>query len=344
MCFKKIFVLTAVALLCSCGGSSSKKPGIQALSSSEIKEAEQKANEGDPLAQLLMGRHKLYGLEEGKLGANPDLKRAFSYLNESAKNGNPEAMLLISRCYFDGAGTKRDEKMCARWLDEAISHGAPTIAKTRLAYFLLFKDKRNEALEVLKQAAAEGEPRAQDDIGRMQEGKYFMFRMAGNYSEAFNTYTTAANAGYAGAQSHLSEMYEKGRGTARDAQLAYDWSLKSIRSGDPFLISNHAFVERRHARETKSEKDQIQAYAYHLALLKLMERKLVKGEADDINSLKTVEIPMIKEAMSSSQVAAAENEQEKLYLELSNSITGPERFLREVESNFILTGTLPQEY
>jgi TPR repeat protein len=344
MQFRYVLSILAAIFLCACGNKEEKKPGIRALSSVEISETEKQARQGDPLAQLLIGRHYLYGLEEGRLGKKADLERAFSYLSDSAKNGNPEAMLLVSRCYFDGTGTKDDVKMSAQWLDQAINNGAP-LAKTRGAYFLITRNK-SESLKILKEAAAEGETEAQVALAHIYQGEDSAYPMAGNYGESFKLLTSAAEAGNASAQRELANMYSRGKGTSRDMKLAYEWSKKSTSSGDDWCIISHAYFTKTYAQETKTEKDLVHTYAYHLALIKILERKLVKdvsqSNPEAIQTIKETSLALLKLKMTPTQITQAESEQEKIFAELETAILAPDRFLRNTETNFILTGKLPK--
>ena len=73
-----------------------------------------KAQEGDALAQLEIGKCFLYGT-----GVDRDYKYALKFLTQSADGGNKKAMELIGDCYGNGWGVPVSYKTALLWYEKA---------------------------------------------------------------------------------------------------------------------------------------------------------------------------------------------------------------------------------
>ena len=345
MQFRHILSILAAIFLCACGNKEEeKKPGIQALSAAELTETKARADKGDAVAQLTMGRHHIYGLDENNLGKRDERfgkERAFRYLNDSAQNGTPEAMLLLSRLYRDGYGTDQDDRLWESWLVSAVKAKAPH-ANLCYYYFLRIKNRPKHA-ETLEAAMLEGDAEAQYLFSEIYSGKG-EYKIAGNYAKAFEFALSAAKQGHAGAQYTVAGMYEKGQGVPRDIKIAIDWARKSALQGDYLKILNYGNVLQSYAVETKDPKALVNAYALWIAEQRLLKRKLIQDDSDtpDFSTVRDVKMPRLKALMTIDQCAEAERVSETTYFELENGIRGKDRFLRDAEFNFLLTGKLPK--
>ena len=345
MQFRHILSILAAIFLSACGNKEEEKPRtIKALSAAEISENKAKADKGDAEAQLTMGRHLIYGLDENNLGKRDERsgkERAFRYLNDSAQNGNAAAMLLLSRLYRDGYGTEQDDKLWESWLVSAVKAKAEH-ANLCYYYFLRIKNRPNHA-ETLEAAMLEGDPEAQYLFSGIYSGNG-EYKMAGNYAKAFEFALSAANQGHAEAQHKVARMYEKGQGVTRDMKLACEWARKSALQGDALNITFYASALQTYAEESKDPKVLVEAYALRIAEQRLIKRKLIQNETDtpDFSIERDIKMPKLKALMTADQCSQAERLSENTYWELENGIRGKERFLRDAESTFLLTGKLPK--
>ena len=76
------------------------------------------------------------------------------------------------------------------------------------------------AWKELKPLAEQGNPKAQQRVGTMQEKGYGALQ---DFSEAVKWYTLSAKGGYFVGQYRLAEMYEKGLGVTQSNLLAHAW-------------------------------------------------------------------------------------------------------------------------
>lgn len=342
MQFRHILTILAAVFLSACGNKEEEKQStLKALSAAELSEIKASADKGDAAAQLTMGRHYIYGLDENNLGKRDERSgkdKAFRYLSESAQNGNPEAMLLLSRLYRDGFGTNQDDKLWESWLVSAVKAKAPH-ANLCYYYFLRINDRPNHAA-TLEAAMIEGDAEAQYLFSQIYSGKG-EYKIAGNYPKAFEFAVSAAKQGHANAQGAVSRMYEKGQGVPRDLKLATEWARKSALQGDPLSIIHYAFVLQAYAEETKDPKALVDAYALWIAEQRLIKRKVIQLD-DDATDFASFKMPRLQKLLSTDQLAESERVSETTYLELENGIRGKDRFLRDAELNFLLAGKLPK--
>jgi TPR repeat protein len=111
--------------------------------------------------------------------------------------------------------------------DSAAEPAAHAVFKTGVA---AFKSENYEtALGAFRAAAADGDVRAQYNLGIMFDNGYGVQQ---NYTEAADWYRVAAEAGYADAQYNLGAMYGYGHGVPRDHAKAERWYRAAAEQGD----------------------------------------------------------------------------------------------------------------
>ena len=84
------------------------------------------------------------------------------------------------------------------------------------------------AERALRKDAGKGDARAQNNLGYLYEHGLGVVE---SYSDAFNWYKRAAEAGLPEAQYNLGTLYHHGRGIARNHDLAYKWFSLAAAAG-----------------------------------------------------------------------------------------------------------------
>ena len=161
-------------------------------------------------------------------------KEAFPLVKEAAENGNPRAMYIMARYYYDGYETVTiNEKERNNWYEKAYSY-KETLSMYGYAAWCLENDseKQNTLYEQLfndvKKLADKNDTFAQGIIGWMYDcGK----GVIQDYAEAVKWYRKAAEGGYVHAQCNLGYMYENGYGIEQDKSKAVEWYRKSAEQG-----------------------------------------------------------------------------------------------------------------
>lgn len=97
----------------------------------------------------------------------------------------------------------------------------------------------SKALALLKPLAEQGNPRAQNGLGRIYD---LGMGVPQNPSEASKWYRKAAEQGYMLAQSFLASMYATGKGVSKDSAEAAKWYRKASKKGDVFSQYNLALM------------------------------------------------------------------------------------------------------
>lgn len=219
------------------------KPSVERL--------EKMAKEGNPNAQLALG--KIYF--EGLVNKKPDHKKAFKLFMAAAVQDSPQAMFNVGLCYDGGFGVNKNLLEAMRWYHKAADAGVPeaqinaaiaaeqrgdyqtamkylrlraaqgdTPAMYKVAIFLLngLGEPTNpaEAVSYLLEASRRGNSRAQVRLADCYQQGLGIER---NYAEMFNWLTLAAQDGDPEAQTKLGYCYQKGYGTKPNADLAFSW-------------------------------------------------------------------------------------------------------------------------
>lgn len=179
-----------------------------------------------------------------------------------AKDGNPIAQYNLGMCYYNGDGTKENEKEAIKWLHKAAEQDVPE-AMFQLGYILIDNYEFAEGIEWLTKAADQEDADAQYHLGMCyymgvkglksskvksvklftqaaKQGQVDAQLMLGNYyyqekedyDEAVKWYRMAAEQGNAEAQYAMGECWFNGKGLKKDKHEAYRWYLKAAEQGN----------------------------------------------------------------------------------------------------------------
>jgi TPR repeat protein len=134
---------------------------------------------------------------------------AFVLWKKAAERGNqPEAMYQLGMLYANGEGVKQDITIAEEWLKKALAKNVKW-AKEPLDQITKYKSSGQEELNTAKNAYDKGD-----------------------YINAINQYTIAAERGNAEAMVNLGVMFFKGQGTAIQKSKAIDWWKQAAAKGN----------------------------------------------------------------------------------------------------------------
>ena len=183
-----------------------------------------------------------------------DLER----LQKDAKQNDVDAQILLGKCYYEGAGVRRDRPMAEYWFQKAIDHGSRE-AEFRLAVLdASYHPKKAE--KVFRKYAEDGDMDAQFCLGLLldyttnsgfesfqwyqkaaDQGDTRAMRSLGMYharrerlETAAEWFRQAAELGDFAAQRNLGYLYLKGEGVEKDKAEARKWLEKAAAQGDSY--------------------------------------------------------------------------------------------------------------
>ena len=191
------------------------------------------ANNGDPQAQLRLGKRYLNGNAVPK-----DSKEAVKWFRKAAEHGLAEAQLALADCLYDGIGTETNHATAVEWFRKAAEQGSVR-AQYNLGgcYYSGRGVEQNyaKAVEWCRKAAEQGYARAQYNLG----GCYYSGRgVEQNYAKAVEWYRKAAEQGDADAQNSLGSCYDSGKGVKQDYSKAVEWYRKAAEQGHATAQNN----------------------------------------------------------------------------------------------------------
>ncbi len=226
-----------------------------------LKQVEQEAEKGNPMAQHYLGYcymegHNIardtetganwyqraltngylpsannlgFAYQRGLLGSN-DLNRAIYYYTYASDRGLDQAQFDLGVLYRDGKGVQRDpvEAMRLFRLASVQGHLAATVEIGRLYRFGQgVATNLSEAEELFQKAADRGSSLGQLNLGLLYED-------GGRQGEALQFYQRAANQGQTDAMTKLYCCYWDGIGVVPDHAKAMQWLTKAAESGNPW--------------------------------------------------------------------------------------------------------------
>ncbi len=212
-----------VALVSTRGDASAKEELDRMYKDQEaVKWFRQAGEEGDDLAQLMLGRMFGSGLE-----VPVDRREALKWYRMAANQGNTTAQNNLGAMYNGGVGVAKDQAEAVKWFKKAAEQGN-ALAQCNLGRMYangsgVAKDY-DEAVKWYKKAVEQGNVEAQRNLGWMyREG----LGVPKDYTEALKWYKKAVEQGNALAQNGLGWMYERGLGVSKDEAEAAKWYRKS---------------------------------------------------------------------------------------------------------------------
>lgn len=223
----------------------------------------ERAREGDPAAQTVIGTayligaaverdpaeaaswyrktagqypwaaHNLGWMYHSGTGVPQDDGQAFRWYNLEARSGTLSSIYELGVARILGRGTEKRLAEGLRHLERA-AQGGDHNAMEYLGTLLLFgkegvAPEPAEGLRWLEAAAAAGDASAMFYVGvAYAEGN----GLAADDSKAFSWLAKGAAAGHAEAANYVGLMYWKGRGTGRDLDQALHWLVEAVLSGE----------------------------------------------------------------------------------------------------------------
>ena len=145
-----------------------------------------------------------------------------------AEGGDPAAQWWLGVSYQYGVGAPKDRKNALRWFRQAARQG---------------NARAQESLRAMEDSAAGGEDPEKLQIVAEQGSAQAQYRLGCRYwngdgverdaRQAADWFDRAARQGLAPAQRMLGRCYEQGRGVERDARQAAAWYRWAATQGDP---------------------------------------------------------------------------------------------------------------
>jgi TPR repeat protein len=156
-----------------------------------------------------------------------------------ATAGDAESQYLVGKSYSDGLGVEKNESTAFDWFSKSAScgnmHGENTVGYDYLYGHNGAAKDYALALQWLRKAAAQGNPKAQANLGDMY---YNGWGVPQDYNSAFTWYRKASTNGNAYAESMIGYMYESGTGTKKDAIEATARFRSAAAKGNDFAQNN----------------------------------------------------------------------------------------------------------
>ena len=192
-----------------------------------VKWFRQASDQGDAIAQLMLGRMFASGLE-----ASTDEAEAVKWYTKAADQGNAQAQSNLGTMYRNGKGVPKDYEEALKWYRKAADQGNAN-AQVNLGWmyhsgFGVPKDYE-KAVKWYRKAVDQGNANAQNDLGLMYENG---FGVPKDYEEAVKWYRKAADQGNAWGQNNLGNAYRNGWGVAKDYDEAVKWYRKAVEQGN----------------------------------------------------------------------------------------------------------------
>jgi len=165
---------------------------------------------GSPDGQYRCG--EIYAKGEG---VPVDKAKALHWYEEAAEQGHARAQAACGAMYAKGDGVEKDLAKAAQWLQKAAGQGEPEAVQLLPGVKEALQEQENTELTYKKAFL----------LGQLSY-------MNGDYQEALERFTEAAELGYAKAQSACGSMYDNGEGTQADPEKALVWYERAAAQGD----------------------------------------------------------------------------------------------------------------
>ncbi|HYC72478.1 MAG TPA: LysM peptidoglycan-binding domain-containing protein [Opitutaceae bacterium] len=181
--------------------------GLPAQSAADVAALRQKAEAGDPEAQVTLGN--LYAAGRGVAA---DAAQAVRWYREAAEKGMAGAHLNLGLAYEAGRGVAADERQAFRHFLMAAEQGLPAAQLQVGNMYAAGRGVAEDAFEAnlwFRQAAEKGVPEAQFNLALAYEAGRGVRK---DENQAVRWYQVAADRGLAPAQFRLGVMREEGRG------------------------------------------------------------------------------------------------------------------------------------
>ncbi len=253
-----------------------KKGLKEGATEEKIKKIRKKAESGDIDAMIELGTL----LVNGEDGVDTDYPEGYRYFLMAAEEGNSSAINNLGVCYENGWGVEPDPLKALDYYQEALDKGFGKAKKnidrissnplvsllpkaqagdleaiTRLGRCYISGDgveeNNQEAIKWLKLAADEKHPEAQYLLGSLYEKMNIP-------KEGIGYLTSAAETGFADAQSKLGYCYATGTGVEKDLEMAVDLIRQAALQGNEMAMGNLPKVEKMLEKERNSQSEKAQ--------------------------------------------------------------------------------------
>ena len=185
---------------------------------SGLKQMIKNADDGDPIAQYMLGALCWNGK-----GVPQDRAKALKLWHQSAKQGNLESLLGLGFLYSEGEGVDIDEEKGFAFYKTAADNGsvdAQSIVAIKYSEGRGVKKNLEESFKWWLKAAKKGDLLSQYNVGYLySEG----ISVKQDYVQSRNWNHRAAIQGYNSAQVNLGILYYHGQGGEQDLPQAYAW-------------------------------------------------------------------------------------------------------------------------
>jgi len=202
----------------------------QSISKAQIKEWQEKADQGDAEAQNKIG--DLY--YDGVAGAiEQDHAKAMEWFVKAADQGHVDGIYSVGWAYLAGEGVERDLTKGAEWMSKAVDkgHGKAMRHLARLLFMGQGVEKDTKrACELLESSASKGDIQSCCMLGKLyMEG--IPNEIEKNQKKGFEYLVKAAEAGDAESMHMIAVAYEGGHGVAKDGDKAKVWRRMAEQAG-----------------------------------------------------------------------------------------------------------------
>lgn len=183
------------------------------------------ANEGDPLAQTLVGVCYAKGIWLGK-----DVSEGIKWLRKASEQGYAKAQVYLADELYD-SGDEGLIQEAIKWQTRAAEQGYAEAQQglgIRYQLGLCVEKDDNKSFEWYHKAAKQGDAFSQNAVGWCYlDGRGVMH----DPQKAVEWFHEAAKQGDMDAQDNLAEMYANGTGVDADAKLSLEWRMKAADQG-----------------------------------------------------------------------------------------------------------------
>ena len=225
LCALPVALVLAVGL-CSTWGYAQPCAG-DAFEPLKFKEYQIRAEQGDAMAQAMLGR--CYATGEG---AERNLSEAVKWFYMSADQGDVRGQCGLGNCYATGLGVKIDKAEAVMWYRKAAEQGYAA-AQSSLGTCFAKGDGVEKDLAAAvwwyRKAAAQDDAWAQFNLGGCYARGEGVER---NRTQAVKWLRKAAEQGLARAQLTLANCYYHGEVIAKDTAAAAKWFGRAAEQGD----------------------------------------------------------------------------------------------------------------
>jgi TPR repeat protein len=209
-CVSSVVLFLGIICAVQQDGAQVQSPGSNPLSPEEVNQLQAKAQAGDPIAQLKIGR----AYEDGN-GVPQSDNQAVKWYRAAAEQGNATAQNDVGLMFRLGRGVEQDKVEAVKWYRKAARQENPNaLFNLGTAYYngdgVSIDDVWAYAWFLLAQNF--GSQTANDAVKRMKEG--------------------AAGPSQSAAFERIGDMYQKGDDLPQSSSKAVDWYRKAAENGE----------------------------------------------------------------------------------------------------------------